>query len=122
MKFLLQLVVVASLSYLGEMFFPWWIVVVTSFLAGLLIPTKGLNAFLSGFLGLGLLWMIYAWIIDLRSESLLTLKVAELLNLNQAILLVVIAGFVGAILGGLGCLTGNYLLRIFVPEKPDSKY
>jgi hypothetical protein len=122
MRFILQLVLIGGLSYISEMFFPWWTIVICAFFIGLFVSTSGLNAFLSGFLGLGLLWMVYAWIIDLQTDSILSTKIAALFTLTQPAILIVLTGFIAAVVGGLGSLTGNFLRRIFVKEKPQSKY
>ena len=112
MRFIAQVVLIAAASYLAEMFFPWWTVVLCAFLVNLLIPTKGLNAFLSGFLGVGLLWLIAAWLIDRDTGSILTARVAELLFLSEPFLLVVVTGTLGGIVGGFGALTGSLLRNL----------
>ena len=112
MKFIVQVVLIAAASYVAEMFFPWWTVVLCAFLVNLFIPTKGLNAFLSGFLGVGLLWLIAAWLIDQDTNSILTARVAELLYLGEPFLLVVVTGVLGGILGGFGALTGSLLRNL----------
>lgn len=120
MKFLLLTIVIGILSYIAEQYLPWWSVVMASFLAALFIYTRSLNAFLAGFLGVGLLWFIFALSIDISTDSILTEKIAILFKMGQPLLLVVTTGFIGGIAGGLGALTGNQLLKIFT--KKESRY
>ena len=122
MLFIIRLLIIAVLSYLAELFFPWWSVVICAFFVGAIMRTRGINAFLSGFLGVGLLWLIAAWIIDAQSSAVLSEKVAAIFQLNQSVLIIVITAFTGAIVGGLGALSGNYFRDIFEPEKPKSRY
>lgn len=112
MKFIAKIVLIAGLSYISEQFFPWWSIVICAFLVNVLLPTKGLNDFLSGFLGVGLLWLLFAWSIDSYNESLLTTKIAQLQSLNQPGLVIALTGAIGGITGGFGALTGSLLRNI----------
>lgn len=122
MKFILRIILIAGLSYLAEMFLPWWSVVCCAFLVGLLLPTKGFNDFLSGFLGVGLLWLIFAWSIDAETNSILARQMAPLLFLNNALVVVAVTGLLGGLAGGFGALTGSQLRRIFMEEPPKPGY
>lgn len=122
MKFILKVVLIAGLSYLAELFLPWWSVVICAFLVGLILPTKGFNDFLSGFLGVGLLWLIFAWSIDMDTDSVLTSQVAPLLGVNNALVVVALTGLLGGIAGGFGTLSGSQLRRIFLPDPPRPGY
>jgi len=122
MKFILKVVLIAALSYILELFLPWWSVVISGFLIGALIPTGGFNSFLSGFLGVGLLWLIFAFALHNSSDGILTEKVAQIFQLSQPALLIVISALIGGLAGGLGALTGSQLYRIFAKEKKKSMY
>lgn len=122
MKFLLKIILIAGLCYMAELFFPWWTVVICAFLIGLIMPTKGFNDFLAGFLGVGLLWLVFAWMIDLNTDGILSEQVAPILSLNNGLVLVAITGLVGGIVGGFACLAGSQLRRIFMPDAPKSGY
>ncbi|MEO0334477.1 MAG: hypothetical protein AAF223_22855 [Bacteroidota bacterium] len=119
MKFVMNVILIAGLSYIAEQFFPWWSVVPCAFLVSFIIPTKGFNAFISGFLGVGLLWLIFAWMIDSSTDSILTEKIAQLLQVNQAGLVVAITGAIGGVTGGFASLSGSLLRTINQkPVKP----
>jgi hypothetical protein len=88
----------------------------------LAIPTSSFGAFVSGFIGVGLLWMVLAWKIDIESHSILTAKVASLFGVDDTIYLVAGSGLTGALTGGLGSLSGNSLRQIFIKKKKASFY
>ena len=122
MTFILKLLLIAALCYLAQLFLPWWIIAVCAFGVNLFLPTKGFNAFLSGFLGVGLLWLIYAGLIDQRTDSLLTEKVAEIMQFNNAYLLVALTGLVGGLVGGMAALTGSLLRNLRHSEDAKDSY
>ncbi len=122
MKFLLKVILIAGLSFISAFFLPWWIVVVCAFLLNALIGSGPLNSFLSGFLSIGLLWMIAAWIIFSGSEGDLVLRLAPLFRANEGVVLVVYTASLGALVGGLGGLSGCYFRRLFSNDKTSEKY
>ena len=122
MRFILKVILIAGLSYLAELFLPWWAVVICAFLIGVILPTKGFNDFLGGFLGVGLLWLIFAWMIDADTNSILSQQIATVLKVNSALVLVAVTGLVGGLLGGLGALSGSQLRRIFMEDPPKAGY
>jgi hypothetical protein len=121
MLFLLKTIIIAAVSYVGQLYFPWWIIVVAAFLGGAIVPSRGINSFLSGFLGVGLLWLIYSWILDMRSDSILSSQLAPMFQLDEPAFLILATALVGAMLGGLGALSGDFFIKSF-PKRDDNKY
>ena len=117
MKFILKVILIAALAYLMELFLPWWAVVLSGFLVGALIPTAGYNSFLSGFLGVGMLWLIFAFALHNNSDGLLTTKIAEVFPLGEPVFLLLICALIGGLAGGLGALSGSQFYRLFAKEK-----
>lgn len=120
MKFLLKVLLIAIVTYLAAIFLPWWSAVIVAFFINIIIRSGGLNSFLSGFLGVGLCWMIAAWLIFSGNESGLIVRLAPLFNANEGVVLVVYTSLLGAIEGGLGGLCGSYFIKIF-RSGPTSK-
>ncbi|MEM6842182.1 MAG: hypothetical protein AAF632_08140 [Bacteroidota bacterium] len=108
----MKVILIAGFSYIAEQFFPWWSMVLCAFLVSFIIPTKGFNAFISGFLGAGLLWLVFAWMIDSSTDSILTEKIAQLFQLNQSGLVVAVTGAIGGLTGGFAALSGSLLRTI----------
>ncbi|HEX8333964.1 MAG TPA: hypothetical protein VF622_15195 [Segetibacter sp.] len=109
MKFIVSTILTALLGFAGALFFPWWIIAVTSFVVAVFIHQRAFAAYSAGFLGLFLLWGIHAFIIDIRNNSLLSTKVAQILPVGGSpINLIVITATIGGIISGFAALTGSY--------------
>ena len=121
MLFLIKVALIAALSYAGSLFFPWWIVVVAAFLGGAIIPSKMINSFLSGFLGVGLLWLVFAWLSDMRADSIISDRIAPLFQLGEPAMIILASALIGGIIGGMGALSGDLFKRLF-PKKDKDMY
>jgi hypothetical protein len=109
MKFIVSMILSALLGFAGALFFPWWIIAITSFVVAVFIHQRPLAAYAAGFLGLFLLWGVHAFIIDVRNHSLLSTKVAQILPVGGLpINLILITATIGGIVSGFAALTGSY--------------
>jgi len=104
--FIIQVIIVALLGYLLELFFPWWSIAIAAGLGGTFLRS-GAN-FWAGFSGIGILWLTTALLIDFTSPSELASKVAGIFMMNRPILLI-ITTLIGALVGGLACYTGSLI-------------
>ena len=110
MKFLVAIVLTAILAFISGLFLPWWGIAITSLLVAVLIHQKAGKAFLSGLLGVMLLWVGLAWLIDMKNNGVLSKKIAQLLPLGgNVILLILVTGLLGGLVGGFAAMTGSYL-------------
>ena len=110
MKFLLSILLTAVLAFLAGMFLPWWSIAVIAFIVALLIPQRIALGFLSGFLGIFLLWGLLALWIDIKNDSQLSVKIASLFPLGgSALLLILVTAFVGALVAGFAAMAGSSL-------------
>ncbi|MFP4092554.1 MAG: hypothetical protein ACLFUB_02220 [Cyclobacteriaceae bacterium] len=122
MRFIFKMILIAAFGYLAELFLPWWSVVLVAFLVGFWLPNKGITAFLAGFLGVGLLWMIYAWLIDLESSSILSERLSGIFSMNSGVMMIIITGLVGGLTGAFAALSGSQFRRIFIKDAPKRGY
>lgn len=122
MRFIFKVILIIALSYLLELFLPWWSVIIAAFLVNLWLPIKGAIDFMGGFLGVGLLWFVYAWLIDSNSASILSDRIAELFSLPNGSFMIALSGLVGGIVGGFAALSGSQFRRIFIKEAPKTGY
>ena len=114
-KFLIGTIVSALLAYAIGIYgnLPWWSFVISNFIVAILIVQSPWKAFLSGALGVGLLWLILALMIDNQNGHLLSSKVANILTLKGSTsALIAITAFVGFILGGLSSLSGSFARKV----------
>lgn len=110
MKFLVAIVLTALLAFISGLFLPWWGIAITSLLVAVLIHQKAGKAFLSGLLGVMLLWAGLAWWIDMKNNGVLSKKIASVLPLGgNAMLLILVTGLLGGLVGGFAAMTGSYL-------------
>ena len=105
MKFLVQTITLIILSFLLQYFLPWWTMAIAAFAVAFIFDDPPFKSFLSGFLGISLLWLAMALFIDISTHSILTEKVNRILPLNSFVLTTLIGGLVG----GLASLTGALL-------------
>ncbi|MFY0598582.1 MAG: hypothetical protein JXR03_02845 [Cyclobacteriaceae bacterium] len=123
MKLFLRLILIGILTYILSFYSPWWILFIITFGVSFFLHGSSINSFISGFLGVGLVWISFAWYLDFESQSVFTDKFVGLVpQVSEGSYLIIISGLIGAISGGLGALTGNYFKLLFVKKKKKSFY
>lgn len=114
MKFIVSILLSALFAYAVGIYgnLPWWSFVVTNFIISVALNQAPAKSFLSGALGVGLLWFGLAFVIDAQNQHILSIKVATLLPLKGSfVALLVLTTFVGFLLGGLSALTGSFVRK-----------
>ncbi|HEY4335709.1 MAG TPA: hypothetical protein VGM89_07420 [Puia sp.] len=111
-KFIVSIVLIALLSFIGGLFFAWWTIAIAAFLVSALIPQRPLASFFTGFIALFLLWGGLATYIDMANNSILSARVAGLVYLHgSSVALLLVTGFIGALVGGGSALTASFLRK-----------
>lgn len=112
MKFIVSVIVTGLLSFAAGLYMPWWSLAVAAFIVAALIPQKPWKAYLSGFLGLFLLWGLLACWIDMKNQHILSQKMAQVFPLGGSwILLILVTALVAALVAGFAALTGSYVRK-----------
>ena len=114
MKLVSAIVLTGFLAFVVGLYsaLPWWSFVFTSGIVAIAIHQQGGRAFLSGFLGLFVLWAGMALLKDTANEHILSTKVAQILPLGGSYpVLILVTGIIGGLVSGLAALTGSYLRR-----------
>lgn len=109
MRFFLQLILIAILAYVLELFLPWYSLAIAAFVIGFALNSNA--NFLAGFLAIALLWFIAAWMIDHASTSDLADRVALIFPVKQKWLLFLVTAVIGGSVGGFAALTGSLLRK-----------
>jgi hypothetical protein len=110
MKLLVATTLTALLSFVGGLYLPWWSIVLAAFFVALIIPQFPWKGFVSGFLGVFILWAVIAWWIDIKNQGILSSKIAELFHLgNSHIVMIFVSALIGGLIGGFAALSGSYL-------------
>lgn len=114
MKQITAIALTAFLAFVAGIYssLPWWSFAITSLIVAISIHQKPGKAFLSGFIGLFLLWAGMALVKDTANDHILSTKVAQILPLGGSYLvLILVTGIVGGLVSGLAALTGSYLRK-----------
>jgi hypothetical protein len=106
MKLFLSIVLIVTLSAIAAHFLPWWIIAVVSFVVSLMMAIKPDKAFLAGFLGVAVFWLIAVLLKDIPNEHILSWRMAALFHLPNYILFIIVTVFVGSLIGGLAAWSG----------------
>lgn len=110
MRFLLATLLTAALAYIAGMFLPWWSIAIVAFIVAFLFMQNIGAGFLSGFAGIFILWGLLALWIDIKNESILSQKIAQLFPLGgSSVLLILVTALVGALVGGFAAMAGSSL-------------
>ncbi|MBS1690125.1 MAG: hypothetical protein JSS96_15450 [Bacteroidetes bacterium] len=113
MRVLISILLIALLSVFAEQHWAWWSIAVIACLLPLILNLKPGAAFLSGFGGIGLFWLVTVMVKDIANNHILSQKMAELFHLPNYILFVIVTVLIGSLIGGLAGLTGSYIRRMF---------
>jgi hypothetical protein len=122
MKFIIRTIIIVVAAHFSLMYFPWWSIAICAFFAGAVIAGKNISTFFSGFVGLGLLWLLQAFIIHNDSNGILSNKIAELFGLGDGVYMVIISGLIAAIVGGFSTLSGFRFRKMFSRDKSRGLY
>jgi len=109
---ILAALLILILSFIAEMFLPWWSIATVAFAVGFVKRATGWKSFWAGFLGVGFLWWMTSGTIHIRTDGILTSKVAEMLTLPLPILVILITGLIGGLVGGLAASSGFHFRAI----------
>ncbi len=108
------ILVFGCLGFLG---LPWWTLAFIAAAAVFLFPLSGGQAFATGFATGTLLWLTLAILQNAGNGGLLSGRIGQLFMGLTGFQLLMITGFLGGLLAGLGAMTGAYLRVLVYPPK-----
>ena len=113
----LLLLLTAVLAAAAQLLLPWWSLAMVAFSVGFGVArSSGGVAFGIGFGGAALSWLLPAIWLNMRNNSLLAGRVAQLLPLGgSAAALLLLTGLVAGLAGGLAALAGAWLRLALLP-------
>lgn len=112
MKFFISFILTILLSFAACLFLPWWSIAIAAFVVAALIPQKPFKAFLTGFIGLFLLWGGLSFWLSNNNDHILAHKVSQLiLSMDNPYLLILATAVIGALVAGFAALAGSYLRK-----------
>ena len=122
MNFILRIIINGLFTYYFLSIFPWWTVLIFPFIIGVIFNKNYLSHFLSGLVGLGTAWLYLLLNIDTQTNSIISSKIIDLLNIESVNLLIIYISFSAGILGGLSEILGKSLRDSFSKTKKKSVY
>lgn len=108
-------ILTALMALILQLFLPWWSIAIAGFISGIFFIQKPGKAFISGFLGIFVLWAVVSLYIYVVNQGLLAERLADLFSLPHGLLVVLLTALIGGICGGLSAFTGN-LLRVLIDK------
>jgi hypothetical protein len=105
MRLIYQILFIIVLGFILELFLPWWSIAIAACTGGLALKSK--YNFLAGFIAIGLLWFMKAFITDMMAATALAEKVSQIFKLPNKTILYVVMMILGGLVGGFGCMTGG---------------
>lgn len=108
---MIQILLIAVLSLLAQLLLPWWSLAIVAFLVCFWRGSSAGKAFLYGFTGVSLVWLIYSLSIHLQTDGVFTGRMSELLfKMNSAAIPLLVTVVLGGLVGGMAGLSG-FLIR-----------
>jgi len=114
---LLKIIFTATIAFLLQNNFPWWSASVAAFLIAFILYTKPGSSFLAGFLGIALLWLLWAFIANNSNAGVLASRVAPIFSISNNAMLILVTSLIGGLAGGFGAMTGSYLRNWLLPRE-----
>jgi hypothetical protein len=112
MRTFITVILIALLTLLAEYYFPWWSVAVVSFVIGLFLGIKPGKAFLAGFLGIALTWLLVSLIKDIPNQHILSMRMAGIFHLPGYAMFIFVCTITGGLTGGIAAWSGSCVKRI----------
>jgi hypothetical protein len=122
MNFIIRILIIGILSYYLPVFFPWWSILVITFFTSLLYSENYFSQFLSGFIGVGTAWIFLLLSIDTSSNSILSSRIVDLLNISSVNYLIIYTSVIGGFVGGIGSILGKSFRDIIFKEKKTRNF
>jgi len=113
MRLIISILLIAILAAFAEYFLPWWSAAIVCFIITLIVALRPGNAFLAGFIGIGIFWLIAALYHDIPNQHILSQRMAVLFKLPNYSLFILVTVLIGALVGGLAGWAGGLVRRTF---------
>ncbi|MFD1143874.1 hypothetical protein ACFQ4C_22305 [Larkinella insperata] len=104
---------IALLSAVTQLFLPWWSIAVVAFGVCFWRSPTGWRAFGNGFLGIAVVWLLYALGIHFQTGGILTARMADLLlKTKSSVPLLLLTPLLGGLVGGFAGLAGQQVRAV----------
>lgn len=111
MRTLITAIIIAAVAVVAAWFAPWWTAILVAAIVGFLSGLRPGNAFLAGFAGLGLMWLLVFLWRDIPNQQILSERMGRLFGLPSHFFFLLVTVLIGSLLGGLGSWSTALLRR-----------
>ncbi len=112
-----QIVLIAFLSLCAQFLLPWWTLAIVAFAICYWRSPGAGWAFWYGFAGVAIVWLMYALLIQLRTDGVFVGRMSELLfKANTPFLPALATAIISGLVGGLAGLSGFYVRQATVTQ------
>ena len=107
MKYIVGIIGILVLGFITQAFLPWWTIALVAALIGASFKYTNIQSYFVGFLGVFLLWGVYAAVINHTNDGILASKIGDMFGGLSAIQMVIVTALMGGFLGGFSAFTGK---------------
>ena len=122
MNFIFRILLIGISAFYIPESLPWWTIVIIPFILGVILEDNLLSHFLSSFIGVGVAWLFLMLNFDLETQSVLSSKVINILEVSSVNLLIILITLIGSVISGLAGLSGISLRSVFYKKENEREY
>ena len=112
MKNLTFIALLVFIGFVSQLFLPWWIIVVISFVICYIFNPNKFNAFTGSFIAIFLLWLVKAYVADQNFDVPMSGLLAGLMGNISSGGIFFLTGLIGGLTAGLGGLLGTWTRQL----------
>ncbi len=112
-SFLISIIIIFVVTYIIFLALPWWTIPIATFIVGIIFRLKSIPSFLSGFLGVGIVWLVLIVSKDAGNDVNIASAMGELFGGRSGYMVYILSGLIGGLMGGLASLTGSKMVLAF---------
>jgi hypothetical protein len=109
--------VVLLASLLLQLFLPWWIMVIISFVACAILGKTSRQSIWAPFFAILILWTAVALFKTLRNDHILLDRIAEMLALTSGWLVMLVTVILGSFVAAIAGFCGYHFKKAFMADK-----
>ena len=122
MNFIFRILLIGISAFYIPESLPWWTIIIIPFVLGVIFEDNLLSHFLSSFIGVGVAWLFLMLNFDLETQSILSSKIINILEVSSVNFLIILITLIGGVISGLGGLTGISLRKNFIKNENRREY
>ena len=117
MSFIFRIIIIGIISFYMPVYLPWWSIIIITFGIGFAFDENYFSHFLSGFIGVGTAWLFLLLSIDSSTNSIISNKIIEFLEISSVNMLIIYTSIIGGSVGGIGSCLGKSLKEVLYKKK-----